>query len=350
MRRYLPSTIHRYLDLPSTQRTQTHISQRHYTNPPDPGPSTYPLPTYTTHTTSTPTHTHLQHSPCSHRIGKSQTQSSHPFTPSPPTQPRAKHIHISHTSPTPLIPRTTLIHSTSAALDTIPEPRAPPTYPSLTTTTSHPSPTPAFPSPSHPHTLSAYTHVTQTTVHASQSQQPPHPHRAPRQRHRHTKNGHMTTDTPQGHRPISRSGRNLIILHVNINGIKNKLEELKLLIHDTHAVIITIQETKLTPKTNNLTVHNLTIVRANRLHKAGGGLITLIRDNITFTTTDIPSTINTHNTELQMVKIHINNTKHITIANMYIPHRDNTTKQLTRAYTTAYSTSQTYHTQSSPEM
>ena len=58
------------------------------------------------------------------------------------------------------------------------------------------------------------------------------------------------------------------------------------------------------------------------LHKAGGGLITLIRDNIIFTTTDIPSTINTHNTELQIVKVHINNTKHISIANIYIPPRD----------------------------
>ena len=65
-------------------------------------------------------------------------------------------------------------------------------------------------------------------------------------------------------------------------------------------------------------------MRIDRLHKAGGGLITLIRDNITFTTTDIPSTINTHNTELQMVKVHINNTKHITIANIYIPPRDTT--------------------------
>ena len=65
-------------------------------------------------------------------------------------------------------------------------------------------------------------------------------------------------------------------------------------------------------------------MHANRVHKAGGGLITLIRDNITFTTTNIPSTINTHNTELQMVKLHINNTKHITIANMYIHHRDGT--------------------------
>ena len=40
-----------------------------------------------------------------------------PLIHSPPTPPRAKHIHISHTPPTPLIPHTTLIHSTSAALD-----------------------------------------------------------------------------------------------------------------------------------------------------------------------------------------------------------------------------------------
>ena len=70
------------------------------------------------------------------------------------------------------------------------------------------------------------------------------------------------------------------------------------------------------------------------MHKAGGGLITLIRDNITFTTTDIPLTINTHNTELQMVKVHINNIKHITLANISIPPRDGTSKQLTRTYRT----------------
>ena len=77
------------------------------------------------------------------------------------------------------------------------------------------------------------------------------------------------------------------------------------------------------------------------LHKAGGGLITLIRDNISFTTTDIPSTMNTHTIELQMVKVHVNNTKHFTIASMYIPHRDNTsTYNKTQTYNTAYSTSQ----------
>ena len=134
----------------------------------------------------------------------------------------------------------------------------------------------------------------------------------------------MTTNTTQGYRPISKSERNLIIPQFNINGNKNKLDDLTLLIHDTHPDIITIQETKLTPIANSPKIYNFTTVRTDRLHKAGGGLLTLIRDNITFTTTGIPSTFNTHNKELQMIKVHINNTKHTTIANIYILTRDST--------------------------
>ena len=231
----------------------------------------YPLPTYTT---ATKTQTHVQHSPCPHRDGKAQTQFSYPPTPSPPTPLRAKHIHMSHNPPTPLttLPRTPHQHC-------------------------H-------------HTLTAHTLATQTTVHASQSPQQPHSqHRVLRRPHKQTKDYHRTINTTQTHRP--RSERNLIILQVNINGLRNKLEELKLLIHDTHADIITIKETKLTPKAQIPKIHNFIAVRTDMLHKAGGGLITLIRDNITFTTTDIPSTINTHNTEPPMVKVRINNTKHI---------------------------------------
>ena len=119
-----------------------------------------------------------------------------------------------------------------------------------------------------------------------------------------------TTGLLTPYKPSRKSERNLIILQFTINGLRNKLEELKLLIHDTHAYIIIIQKTKLTPKANTAKVQNFTTVRVDGLHNAGGGLITLIRDNITFTTTDIPSTFNTHITELQMVKVHINNTKH----------------------------------------
>ena len=34
----------------------------------------------------------------------------------------------------------------------------------------------------------------------------------------------------------------------------------------------------------------------------------------------------TQNTKLQTVRVHINNTKHITIANIYLPPRDNTSE------------------------
>ena len=127
----------------------------------------------------------------------------------------------------------------------------------------------------HPHTSISVTLVpshslrihtsTQTTIHASQSQQPPHPHRVSRQPHRQTNDDPMTTQTTQTQRP---SERNVITLQVNINGIKNKLEELKLFPDDTHAYIITIQKTKLTPKAKTAKVHNFTTVRTDRLLKA----------------------------------------------------------------------------------
>ena len=153
MCRYPPSTIHRYLDLPSTQRIQTHTSHRHNLTPPLPTlvQAPYPLPTYTTHTTATKNTDTRPTLPCPHRIGKAQTQFSHPLTPSPPTPPRAKHIHMSHTPPTPLT-------STSPVLDKTPEPRVPLIH-TLTAATPHPDPTPALPSPSHPHTLTAHTHM-----------------------------------------------------------------------------------------------------------------------------------------------------------------------------------------------
>ena len=53
-----------------------------------------------------------------------------------------------------------------------------------------------------------------------------------------------------------------------------------------------------------------------------GGLLTYIRHNITFTHLDNLRNINTHNTELQLVKIHTNRNKHFTIANLYMPPKD----------------------------
>ena len=79
----------------------------------------------------------------------------------------------------------------------------------------------------------------------------------PRQPHRQTKEDHVTTHTTQAHIPRSKNERNIIIHQVNINRIKNKLEEIKLLIHNTHADIITIQDTKISPKARTPKLHHL---------------------------------------------------------------------------------------------
>ena len=200
MCRYPPSTIHRYLDLPSTQRIQTHTSYRHNTTPPLPTlvQAPYPLPTLHLHTPTPPQpkHRHMSNTPPVPRgLVKPKPNSLIHSPPSPPTPPRAKHIHMSHTPPTPLT-------STSPVLDKTPEPRVPLINP-LTAATPHSDPTPALPSPSHPHTLTAHTHATQTTVHASQSPQQTHAqHRVLRQPHKQTKDYHRTTTgllTPHKH-------------------------------------------------------------------------------------------------------------------------------------------------------
>ena len=130
-----------------------------------------------------------------------------------------------------------------------------------------------------------------------------------------------TTNITQTHRPSSKSERNLNILQVNINGLRNKLDELKLLIHDTHADIITIQETKLTPKAKTPKIHNLTAVRTNR--QEVGSLHSLETTLHLLQQTYLRLLIHTTQ-NFKWSKVHINNTKHITIANIYIPPRDTT--------------------------
>ena len=224
----------------------------------------------------------------------------------------------------------------------MPEPRVPPTYPALTT--PHPSPTPALPSTSHYHTLSVDTHATQTTLHASQSQQPPHPHRVPRQPHRQTKDN-MTTYTTQGHRPSSKSERNLITLQVHINGIKTNSRSSNCLFTTQMQISSQFRKQSSTLKQ----IHNFTTVRADRLHKAGGGLVTTLHSlQHTYIRPSIHTTQNFKWSRYTLTTLNMSQLQTF-IYLLEIAH-SRTTQQRTRTYNTAYSTSQTYHTQSSPEM
>ena len=279
-----------------------------YTSPHFPLASSKPL-LHSPPTPPTPPHPKHQHTSNSPTSPPKMTNPSLPkplihSPPTPPTPPPAKQIHISHKTPSPsTTPRISITTRTSNAAERpvpVSSPSATNTQVTLNTTIATPTAT-ALPTQTH--------HTDRVAPNSDKT--------------RTIRTAH-TANTTSIHKPSSNNERNLIILQVNINSINNKLEELKTLIKNTHADIITIQETKLTSKSNTPKVPTYTTVRADRPHKSGGGLITLIRDNITFTPTDIPSTINTHNIELQMVKVHLNNTKHITIANVYIPPRDST--------------------------
>ena len=212
MSRYPPSTIHRNLDLLSPQRIQNLNTDRHNTSPPSQtlNQATHPLPLNTTQSTTAQTQTHVQHSPCSYRIGKAQIYSSHPNHPhNSYTAPSQTHIHFTNSTYTSH-PCTTRISSTSSAVDTKPEPHVSPrtsrtsctsrTYRTSCTScariphTPH-SPQPHLPVTSHQHfpchrtlTLSQHTHM-------QHKQKTPHQHRVPIQPHRQTNDDNLTTDT-----------------------------------------------------------------------------------------------------------------------------------------------------------
>ena len=118
------------------------------------------------------------------------------------------------------------------------------------------------------------------------------------------------------------SKKTITIIQININGLTTKIHELKNLTDNTKIDIITIQETKPTHRTPYL--KDYTAIRTDRTYKNGGGLMTYIKKDIIFTELKTPHTTNHKLTELQHIKIHLANHKHLNIFNIYIPPRDTT--------------------------
>ena len=120
------------------------------------------------------------------------------------------------------------------------------------------------------------------------------------------------------------SKKTITIIQININGLTKKIHELKNLTDNTKIDIITIQETKLKPSHRTPYLKDYTAIRTDRTYKNGGGLMTYIKNDIIFTELKTPHTTNHKLTELQHIKIHLANHKHLNIFNIYIPPRDTT--------------------------
>ena len=126
--------------------------------------------------------------------------------------------------------------------------------------------------------------------------------------------------TTHSHATTSHPNKKLLtLLQLNINSITNKHEELKLLVTELQPDIITIQETKLKKHKKTPQIPTFSAIRTDRANGKGGGLLTYIKHNITFSDTKIPNFINPINTELQIIQLHITHKKIYTIANIYIP-------------------------------
>ena len=98
------------------------------------------------------------------------------------------------------------------------------------------------------------------------------------------------------------------IFQRNANGIRSTVEELKHLMRTTHPDVVTIQESKLTSASRTPQIPHFTAIRTDREHKQGGGLITYIKSDTTFTHIKTPQAINTDDTGIQLLKIHRNTT------------------------------------------
>ena len=119
----------------------------------------------------------------------------------------------------------------------------------------------------------------------------------------------------------------LKILQINVNGISNKILELQQLTTDEKLDIIAVQESKLTSKSKkDPYIQNFSPIRKDREENKGGGLIIFVKQDIKYTNLNVPKEINQNNLEMQIVKIHLNKTDHIHLANIYLPPRNSSDK------------------------
>ena len=88
--------------------------------------------------------------------------------------------------------------------------------------------------------------------------------------------------------------------------------------------ITTVQELKLANHHKTPTIPQYSTNRTERPHKKGGGLITFVKHNINYTPLNTQNNINRNKTELQTIKIHLTQTKHLHVTNIYITPRDTT--------------------------
>ena len=130
----------------------------------------------------------------------------------------------------------------------------------------------------------------------------------------------MATDTIQGHIPSSKSERNLIILQVNLNAIKT-ISRISNCLFTIHLQISPQFRKPRSPlnQTHQKYITSLPCVPIGSTRRKKSSLETVLHS---LQQTTFVHYYTQHRTSNGQGKVHINDNKHITIANIYIPPRD----------------------------
>ena len=109
------------------------------------------------------------------------------------------------------------------------------------------------------------------------------------------------------------------VLQLNANGFGIKLTELGVVLERNEVKVAVIQESRLSPKSKNPCIRNYTMVRKDRTHGPGGGLLIFIHRSITLSKQpSSPESLSDPHLEELSKKAELGNTKLI-IFNVYIP-------------------------------
>ena len=107
-------------------------------------------------------------------------------------------------------------------------------------------------------------------------------------------------------------------MHINIRGLRRNIEELIFTLEEKKIDTASINETFLKPE-HKITIPGYKIIRKYRSSGKGGGVALIVKDNISFDSSELKTNNNKCNVEYITIKINTTNLKELIICSYYSP-------------------------------
>ena len=114
------------------------------------------------------------------------------------------------------------------------------------------------------------------------------------------------------------NGKDLNLMHINIRGLRRNIEELIFTLEEKTIDIAFINEVFLKPE-QKIIIPGYKIIRKDRSSGKGGGVVLIVKDNISFDSFELNINNNKGNVEYITIKINTKNLKELIICSYYSP-------------------------------